>query len=222
MSYPTPTSFDHLVNLIRSELGDTKGLTCLSPDELIRLQNIIRSYTSILTEWQQYAYFDTGRYTRNLVDDGNGKYNLLILAWGPNQQSPIHDHANSHCIMKCLAGDLWETRYDWPKSHSNKGEEVDVKPMIPTLEIIFHQMKSPISTIKSACIEYQTGQLLPAQYLYICTLLRTTHAIHFVSKHPKNGRQEDVPSLLNVESSAQCLNCVMEIRRLANLFLLIP
>lgn len=56
------------------------------------------------------------RYTRNLVDDGNGKFNLLILCWGEGHGSPIHDHADSHCFMKILEGSLSEVRFTWPKS----------------------------------------------------------------------------------------------------------
>ena len=29
--------------------------------------------------------------------------------------SSIHDHSNSHCFMKILAGDLLETSYEWPE-----------------------------------------------------------------------------------------------------------
>lgn len=61
-------------------------------------------------------------YTRNLVDDGNGKYfNLMILCWNEGKSSPIHDHAGAHCIMKVLAGELTETQYDWPRSKSTGG-----------------------------------------------------------------------------------------------------
>ncbi|CAN7980751.1 unnamed protein product, partial [Ixodes pacificus] len=58
---------------------------------------------------------DFFRYTRNLVDEGNGKFNLMILCWSENQGSSIHDHANAHCFMKVLAGQLKEVRFDWPK-----------------------------------------------------------------------------------------------------------
>ena len=54
------------------------------------------------------------RYTRNLIDEGNGKYNILLLCWAESQGSSIHDHSNSHCFMKCLDGELQETRYEWP------------------------------------------------------------------------------------------------------------
>ncbi|XP_025157909.1 cysteine dioxygenase type 1 isoform X2 [Harpegnathos saltator] len=53
-------------------------------------------------------------YTRNLVDEGNGRFNLMVLCWGEGHGSAIHDHANAHCVMKILQGKLCETRYAWP------------------------------------------------------------------------------------------------------------
>lgn len=66
-----------------------------------------------------------GRYTRNLVDAGNGKFNLMILCWGEGQGSSIHDHADAHCFMKMLTGSLCETRYEWPE----KKDDEDANPM---------------------------------------------------------------------------------------------
>lgn len=45
------------------------------------------------------------------MDRGNGKYNLMILCWPEKIQSSIHDHSDSHCIMKSLAGSLYEVRF---------------------------------------------------------------------------------------------------------------
>lgn len=36
-------------------------------------------------DWQKFAIFDPAKYTRNLVDDGNGKFNLMVLCWGEGQ-----------------------------------------------------------------------------------------------------------------------------------------
>jgi Cysteine dioxygenase type I len=44
--------------------------------------------------------FSASRYTRNLVDEGNGKFNLIVLCWGEGHGSAIHDHADAHCFMK--------------------------------------------------------------------------------------------------------------------------
>uniref|UniRef100_A0A1B6I783 Cysteine dioxygenase n=1 Tax=Homalodisca liturata TaxID=320908 RepID=A0A1B6I783_9HEMI len=73
------------------------------------------AYQSNPSEWRKYARFDRYRYTRNLVDEGNGKFNLMILCWGEGHGSAIHDHANAHCFMKMLQGELSEIRFDWPK-----------------------------------------------------------------------------------------------------------
>jgi hypothetical protein len=114
---PIPSTLGELVQLIREELGP-HGLMDTHAVNVPRLQRILSNYVSDASEWSQYAHFDKYRYTRNLVDDGNGKYNLLLLCWGDGQASPIHDHAGSHCLMKLLDGELVETRYRWPEGTS--------------------------------------------------------------------------------------------------------
>ncbi|CAI5456655.1 unnamed protein product [Caenorhabditis angaria] len=79
------------------------------------VRRVLESYKSNFNDWKQFAKFDEHKYTRNLVDIGNGKYNLMILCWGPGMASSIHDHTDAHCFVKMLDGCLTETRYDWPK-----------------------------------------------------------------------------------------------------------
>lgn len=81
-----------------------------------RVQDIMSAYRSNPQEWKRYAKFDRYRYTRNLVDEGNGRFNLMVLCWGEGHGSAIHDHADAHCVMKMLQGELCETMYAWPKS----------------------------------------------------------------------------------------------------------
>lgn len=38
----------------------------------------------------------------------------MILCWGEGHGSAIHDHADAHCFMKMLKGELCEVRYAWP------------------------------------------------------------------------------------------------------------
>lgn len=40
----------------------------------------------------------------------------MILCWAPGTQSAIHDHNNSHCLLKVLDGTVEESLYDWPTS----------------------------------------------------------------------------------------------------------
>ncbi|XP_043265021.1 cysteine dioxygenase type 1 [Colletes gigas] len=86
------------------------------------VQDLMASYRSNPLEWKKYAKFDRYRYTRNLVDEGNGRFNLMVLCWGEGHGSAIHDHANAHCVMKILQGELCETRYAWPVKHENNKE----------------------------------------------------------------------------------------------------
>lgn len=51
-----------------------------------------------------------------MVDEGNGKFNLMILCWNTAQASSIHDHANSHCFLKVIEGHLNEELFDWPEN----------------------------------------------------------------------------------------------------------
>lgn len=89
------------------------------------VNHIMLSYKSNPKEWRKFAKFDRYKYTRNLVDAGNGKFNLMILCWGEGHGSSIHDHAASHCFMKMLKGELVETRFSWPETETQpQGEEL--------------------------------------------------------------------------------------------------
>jgi len=79
------------------------------------VQELMESYKSNPLEWKKFAKFDRYKYTRNLVDEGNGKFDLMLLCWNPSQYSPIHDHTDAHCFMKILDGGLEEVRYEWPE-----------------------------------------------------------------------------------------------------------
>ncbi|KAF9027181.1 hypothetical protein CPC16_006642 [Podila verticillata] len=120
---PVPKDLDDLVRLLHIELG-TNGLACEGVD-VERVKTLMASYTSNQHDWEKYALFDKNRYTRNLVDDGNGKFNLMILAWPETTGSAIHDHAGSHCVMKILDGELQETQYYWPDKIVNDSENTD-------------------------------------------------------------------------------------------------
>jgi cysteine dioxygenase len=97
------------------------------------VSKLIENYRSNAKDWRQYAKYDPHKYTRNLIDAGNGKFNILLLCWAESQGSSIHDHSNSHCFMKCLDGELVETKFEWPKDKLGDEEnESAEKEMIET------------------------------------------------------------------------------------------
>ena len=69
-----------------------------------------------------------GRYTRNLVDVGNDRFNLMALCWGEGHGSSVHDHSDAHCFVKVLDGQLKETMFNWPtglRTQSTNGSDID-------------------------------------------------------------------------------------------------
>lgn len=76
------------------------------------LTELIDSFALNPEDWKRFVHYDKCRYTRNLIAYGKDqRFGLMILAWGPGQRSPIHDHNGSHCIMRVLEGSLTETLY---------------------------------------------------------------------------------------------------------------
>lgn len=134
--------FEELVLALKSALGPSSGLTSDDIDVTF-LTRLMKLYDSRDRNWAKYAFGDASRgYTRNLVDEGNGKSNLvcpptslpgvsfshtnvsvlqLVLVWSPGKGSPIHDHGNAHCLMKILKGNLTETRYEFPQEGEPSG-----------------------------------------------------------------------------------------------------
>ena len=70
--------FDELVIALRKALGPSSGLTSDDVDTEF-LSALMKDYDSVVDKkWSKYAFADASRaYTRNLVDEGNGKCNLV-------------------------------------------------------------------------------------------------------------------------------------------------
>ena len=69
--------FHLLVQNLSRFLGPSSGLDSSDVD-VARLQELMVEYMSKEQEWERYAFQDFSRgYTRNLVDEGNGKSNLV-------------------------------------------------------------------------------------------------------------------------------------------------
>lgn len=69
--------FHRLVQDLSNVLGPSSGLTSADVDPQ-KLMELMQKYTSNESEWKPYALGDPTRtFTRNLVDRGNGKSNLV-------------------------------------------------------------------------------------------------------------------------------------------------
>jgi cysteine dioxygenase len=115
-----PNSLNELIDLIYQAFETNEV-------DIDYVNTIMANYKGNMKEWAPFTKFQPNKYTRNLVDTGNGKFNLIILCWAESQGSSIHNHQNSHCFMKCIQGTLVETQYAWPnKEDDNKEQPMQV------------------------------------------------------------------------------------------------
>jgi cysteine dioxygenase len=72
-----PDAFERLVENLSAALGPSSGLDSDDVDPM-EIQLLMEKYVSNEEEWGSYALGDANRtYTRNLIDEGNGKSNLV-------------------------------------------------------------------------------------------------------------------------------------------------
>ncbi len=72
--------------------------------------NCVQENGLSLEDLEQYHHFGATSYGRNLVYH-HPEFEVILMCWGPQQQSSAHDHNKSLCVMKCLGGELEEQRY---------------------------------------------------------------------------------------------------------------
>lgn len=109
---PIYASLDELVATLRTELAVERAVD-RSPATIARVRQLLEQFRFNQEEWQQYASFTSGAYTRNLIGYDE-KFTLLLLCWPAGLASGIHDHAEASCWMKILSGRMRETRYAFP------------------------------------------------------------------------------------------------------------
>lgn len=116
---PKSSALYKLIADLKSLLG-TEGLTSADID-IEKVKKLMEDYESNEMDWAHMALHDFSRnYTRNGIININNNANLLILAWSPGKSLAIHDHANAHCCMKVLGGQLVESLYDVPESEGHE------------------------------------------------------------------------------------------------------
>lgn len=140
------TNLQSLVEVLRQQLEPLEQGELHSDTHISHISELLKEVRINPQEWQQYATFRKGRYTRTLVGFDN-KFVALLLCWERGQRSPIHDHSGASCWVKMLSGSLQEVKYQ--QGASGKLDEIgqeqfmkdDVSYMNDTLGL--HQIINP-------------------------------------------------------------------------------
>ncbi|KAL6423891.1 hypothetical protein ACFW04_010373 [Cataglyphis niger] len=165
------------------------------------VQDLMTSYKSNPVEWKKFAKFDRYRYTRNLVDEGNGRFNLMVLCWGEGHGSAIHDHANAHCVMKVLQGKLCETRYAWPDNFQMEENVKELKELerntLETNEICYindtlglHRVENPSAINPAVSLHLYSPPFSTCSVFNKQTGQRSTCNVTFWSKYGERRNRE--------------------------------
>lgn len=99
--------FHSLVKDINEVLGPSSGIDSAEID-VDELKSLMASYQSDSAEWTKYAFEDQTRaYTRNLVDDCNGKSNLVSRvvkksSWFMRKARAHHGHHSNGSLSSLL------------------------------------------------------------------------------------------------------------------------
>lgn len=74
------------------EILDSSGISGLTDTELSRLKKLVFGAEIPEEEWRPFTVFRHDGYSRNLVDQGNGNFDLLLVAWNPDQSRYLKLH----------------------------------------------------------------------------------------------------------------------------------
>jgi cysteine dioxygenase len=75
----------------------------------------IKSMKIPQSEFRRFASWNQEHYTRNCIARTE-KFELLLLCWSKDQETPIHCHNGEECWVYAVQGALREERYDFDES----------------------------------------------------------------------------------------------------------
>ncbi|CBY31300.1 unnamed protein product [Oikopleura dioica] len=166
---PTPATIEDLVT----------GLNIFSRAEIPseKKSAMIVDYFKLYknNDWQKFAFWDDFRYTRNLIEEIDGCYSLILMCWPEGSASRIHDHPNADCIMACLDGKIKyriitsikfeltsrETQFNWPEADDNKPVLLSKETFAVSGEVLhmndsmgIHRVENPSSSDRAATLHF--------------------------------------------------------------------
>jgi cysteine dioxygenase len=78
--------------------------------DITQLRWLLSENRATLETLRPFVEFGPHTYRRNLISQGRW-HELLCICWRSGQRSPIHDHAQSTCGLKVMAGVATETLF---------------------------------------------------------------------------------------------------------------
>jgi len=153
------TDADHYssVRSFCSELADLVGRNMKTTDTVQavkdRLADLIRRSPELP---EQVCQAGSDHYARHLLyRDRSGRFEVVVMAWAPGQETPVHDHAGIWCVEGVARGRIEVTRYDMARSApgTTRLEQLEIiraglgecGALIPPVE--YHKIANPFDRL---------------------------------------------------------------------------
>lgn len=197
MKNKDPITFDELIEGLMQLFKEDKEKVDI--DEVVAFFN---RYENNPEDWKKFSKWDKYKYTRNLIHEGNGNFNLILMCWPEDAMSAIHDHSDSHCFMRVLEGEVKEIRYNWPEQSSKSDgsleeSSVTTLPSGNTLymsdELGIHKVENASHTDKLVSLHLYSPPFDFCKVFDERTSKRTNINMCFYSKF---GQKQDVRKLM--------------------------
>ena len=88
----------------------SKLIKLLKTSPLSEFEHITKNISLTVSDVDKYTNFSPDFYTRNLIYS-NSLFEVMLLCWGPGQETPVHDHDSSKCWVYALSGSITEKIY---------------------------------------------------------------------------------------------------------------
>jgi len=107
MNTASTLHLDQLVSALESEFArDARGKG---------VAKLLANYAAAHEDWRAFALAAPEAYTRNLVARAES-FELIVLCWQKDQESPVHNHAGQQCWMAILEGEIEEIQFEEPRA----------------------------------------------------------------------------------------------------------
>lgn len=107
----TINTLDNLAFRIREVIKYYKVASKTDKFSIQLIEPLLKLYNG--NDWMQYSNnkLDKGNYIKikiPITDDFNDCFDMYIISWSNNSNSPIHNHPENGCISKLLVGEISE------------------------------------------------------------------------------------------------------------------
>lgn len=85
-------------------------IECFDDAEPSEQVSVLKSIEIPTTEFEGFATWNEGGYTRNCIARRDG-FEFILLCWSEGASTPIHGHAGQDCWVYQVAGEVRERRY---------------------------------------------------------------------------------------------------------------